>query len=922
MAATTETRSTCPYCGVGCGVIIQTQQHDGVEQIVGVRGDPDHPANSGALCNKGSGLHLTAQPLRQQQVRLLLPELRQQRDQARAVVNWDQALDHVADRFAKCIAQHGPDSVAFYISGQLLTEDYYVFNKLAKGLIGTNNVDSNSRLCMSSAVAGYKQSLGADAPPAAYEDIAHAHCLLITGSNTAFAHPILFRRIEAAKRARPELKIIVVDPRRTETAAFADLHLPILPGTDVALFHAMLNHMLWEGWLDRPFIEQHTEGFGALRAAIRDCTPAWAAQICGVAQAKIEQAAQWFAQSGATLSLYCQGLNQSATGTDNNTALINLHLATGLIGKAGTGPFSLTGQPNAMGGREVGGMANLLSAHRDLANPQHRAQVAKLWGVADVPATPGKSAVELFEALVQGQIRMVWIACTNPAQSMPDLNRVHQALRRAELVVVQEAYRDTISASFADVLLPASSWGEKEGTVTNSERRISRVRAAVPPPGLARHDWAIAAQFAVRLQTRLQTRLTTSSKPNFDYPNPEAVWNEHRESTAGRDLDITGLTYALLEARGPQQWPYPQGATQGAIRLYANGQFATANGRARFIVSRAAPVAEVVDARYPFALITGRLRDQWHGMSRTGTVAQSFGHVPEPTLEMNGDDLRARGLIEGDLVRVQSRRGQLHLPARRSDQLRRGAVFIAMHWGAEFLSGSGVNGLSSPAIDPYSKQPELKHCAVRIDKAQLPHRALLLGWLPADRVLAVRANLMVLLREFDYAVALLFGRQDEGVRVRLASAKPLNPELIMQLEAAFDCAPESLLSYDDRQRQTLRRIAIVEGKLRFFMLLGDQRSESWLTEFLEQSLAVDALGTRLLMASSEAPAGVVARGRLICSCVGVNEASIKSALREYDDVAEQALAYLQSKLGCGGQCGSCLPELRALIGSETCSTSD
>src|SRR3989344_1393810 len=495
-----ETKSTCPYCGVGCGVIIESEG----AQITGVRGDPTHPANFGRLCTKGSTLHLTANSPVTLQTRLLQPLHRAQRSDAPQPLPWDAALNLATEKFANTIQNHGPDAVGFYVSGQLLTEDYYVFNKLAKGLIGTNNIDTNSRLCMSSAVAGYKQTLGADAPPACYDDVKHAQCLFIVGSNAAWAHPILFRRIEDARASNPGMKVIVADPRRTDTAGMADLFLPIQPGSDVMLFNGMLHIMLWEGWVDTAYIAAHTTGFDELKALVRDYTPERVAQTCGISVADLTTAAKWFAQSKATLSLYCQGLNQSSSGTAKNAALINLHLATAQIGKPGAGPFSLTGQPNAMGGREVGGLANLLSAHRDLANPQHRAEVAALWGVADVPSKPGKTAVEMFQAAADGEIRALWIACTNPAQSMPDQATVRRALQRAEFVVVQEAFATAATCAYADLLLPATTWGEKTGTVTNSERRISRVRTAVPAPGLARHDWAIAVQFAHQLEARLR----------------------------------------------------------------------------------------------------------------------------------------------------------------------------------------------------------------------------------------------------------------------------------------------------------------------------------------------------------------------------------------------------------------------------------
>ena len=773
-----EVKSTCCYCGVGCGVIIESTG----ERITGVRGDPAHPANFGRLCTKGSTLHLSADPA----ARALYPELRRSRTAPRERVSWDAALDFAAAKFAAVIREHGPDSVAFYISGQLLTEDYYVFNKLAKGLVGTNNVDTNSRLCMSSAVAGYRATLGADAPPACYEDIDAADCLFIAGSNTAFAHPVLFRRIEEAKARNPDLKIIVVDPRRTDTAAAADLFLPILPGTDVALYNAMLHVMLWEGLCDIDYIRAHTAGFDALKDAVREYTPESAAGICGVPAADIVQAARWFGGARATLSLYCQGLNQSSHGTHNNAALINLHLATAQIGKPGAGPLSLTGQPNAMGGREVGGMANLLSAHRDLANPVHRAEVAQLWGVDSVPAQPGTTAVEMFEAIHRGDIKAVWIACTNPAQSMPDVNRVRAALERAEFVVVQEAYRNTDTVGYADLVLPATTWGEKEGTVTNSERRITRVRAAVPAPGDARADWQMAADFALRLGAKLKR---ADAPRMFAYTGPEHVFNEHRESTRGRDLDITGLSYAILDSAGPQQWPMPEGAAAGRTRLYADGKFPTADGRARFVAAKYQPPAEKVDARYPLALNTGRLRDQWHAMSRTGTVARLFNHVEEPLLAMHARDMERRGLKDGDIARLHSRRGELAVRVAASDEVRAAQVFMPMHWGGQFMRGGGVNALTVSAFDPQSKQPELKHAAIEVEKLVLPHRVVAMRRFAAGETAAAQAlrdELQPLLEGFGYATLTLSGRDDVVVVLRGYAAAPIADAVLETLDRLLD----------------------------------------------------------------------------------------------------------------------------------------
>jgi assimilatory nitrate reductase catalytic subunit len=940
--AMTDTKSTCPYCGVGCGVIIES---DGA-QITGVRGDPDHPANFGRLCTKGSTLHLTASAPVTMATRLLQPRLRRDRLQrggrggATEVIDWTSALDLAADRLAEIVRRDGPDAVGLYLSGQLLTEDYYVFNKLAKGLLGTNNVDTNSRLCMSSAVAGYKATLGADSPPCSYEDVALADTVFIAGSNTAWAHPILFRRLEDARRARPDQRWIAVDVRRTETAEMADLFLQIQPGTDVALFHGMLHVMLWEGLIDPAYIAAHTGGFDALRDTVRAWTPKDAARVCSIREEDLVQAARWFAQGagrtladrGRTLSLYCMGLNQSAAGTDKNAALINLHLATGQIGKSGAGPFSLTGQPNAMGGREVGGLSNLLSGHRELGNAQHRAEVAGLWGVAEVPSKPGKSAIEMFQAAADGQIKALWIACTNPAQSIPDQAMVRRALERAEFVIVQEAFSTTATTAYADLLLPATTWGEKVGTVTNSERRISRVRPAVPAPGSARHDWQIAVDIARRLETRLPERLNGQATL-FPYDTAESVWNEHRESTRGRDLDITGLSYDRIEQDGPQQWPMPEGAVAGQARLYEDGRFATANGRARFSAADYRPVAEPRDARYPFSLTTGRLRDQWHGMSRTGTLGRLFGHVAEPVVEMHPTDVARRGLKDGELVEVRSRRGSVVLPIQVSKSVAPTQASIPMHWGEEVLGGTddkgvarlGVNGLTLPTFCPTSKQPELKHTAVRIEPVKLPWRMLGLAWLPQEDALKAREALKALMPEFGYAMVLPFGREPHadglaGLIWRAAAAAPMPEERVKRIEALLGLSGSDTLVYHDRQRGQYRAVQMqtvgADRLLRGVLLAGDTRAESWIKTLLQDELPAQAHGRALLAGSPTAPVPVQDRGRQVCTCFNVTEPQIVQVLGRCSGSAEERMAALQGALKCGTNCGSCLPAVRALLTSS------
>jgi assimilatory nitrate reductase catalytic subunit len=919
-----QTKSTCCYCGVGCGVIIES---DGA-QITGVRGDPDHPANFGRLCSKGSTLHLTTAPHITQQVRLLEPHYRPQRGGAAAPIAWDKALDLAADRFARIVRDHGPDAVGFYLSGQLLTEDYYVFNKLGKGLVGTNNVDTNSRLCMSSAVAGYKATLGSDAPPACYDDLALAQTVFIAGSNTAWAHPILFRRLEDAKRANPAQKWIVADPRRTETAAAADLHLALLPGTDVALFHGLLHLLLWEGLTDSAYVAAHTTGFEALRDRVREYTPKHVAQLCGLKEDELVQAARWFGGQTPTLSLYCQGLNQSSCGTDKNAALVNLHLATGQIGKPGAGPFSLTGQPNAMGGREVGGLANQLSAHRDLADPAHRAEVATLWGIADVPATPGKAAVEMFEAAADGAIKALWIACTNPAQSLPDQAMVRRALQRCEFVVLQEAFATTATAPYADLLLPATTWGEKDGTATNSERRISRVRAAVTAPGQARDDWAIAVDFARRLEARLPAR-RADGRTLFPDTSAEAVWNEHRESTRGRDLDITGLTYAALEA-APQQWPCPEGQASGRARLYEDGCFATPDGRARFVAPAYRPVAEPRDARFPFALTTGRLRDQWHGMSRSGTLGRLFGHASEPSIELHPQELARRHWQAGDLVRVQSRRGEMLLPVQASDAVPPSQAFIAMHWGEEFVSGHdaagaallGVNALTTPARCPQSKQPEFKHAAIRLERADLPWRLVAGAWLPPQALQTLRERLRVLMPRWAYASCVPFGREPDGrigLLLRCAAAGSDSDALVGEVEEALTLAGEGVLRYADVRRGQRRAMRLSNtgdptgATLDAFLLAGDTAAATWVLGLLQDGLPARPFGQALLSGRAKAPTAVPLRAPQVCNCFDVSRSAIVDALSGCHGNADARLAQLQQRLSCGTQCGSCLPAVRGLV---------
>ena len=897
-ATTQVTASTCCYCGVGCGVLIE---HDGA-RILGVRGDPEHPANYGKLCSKGSTLHLTGDL----DARALYPELRLGKGLARARTDWDSALDHAASVFAETIREHGPDSVAFYISGQLLTEDYYAFNKLARALVGTNNIDSNSRLCMSSAVVGYKRSLGADAPPCNYEDIELSDCLLIAGSNMAYAHPVLFRRLEEAKARRPEMKVIVVDPRRTDTCDLADLHLAILPGTDVALFHGILHLLLWEGWIDRRYIDAHTEGFDALKTLVRDYTPAAVADICGISQADLLQAADLIGKAPSFLSLWCMGLNQSSAGSAKNSALINLHLATGQIGKPGAGPFSLTGQPNAMGGRETGSLSNLLPGHREAGNAGHRAEVAGYWGVNSLPESSGLTAVELFDAVRSGQVKALWIACSNPAQSLPDQSKVHEALRNCPFVVVQEAFATTETCAYADLLLPAASWGEKEGSVTNSERRITHVRRAVPAPAEARPDWAITCDFARRLERHLRPGLPSL----FAFDSAESLFEEYKQLTRERDLDLSGLSYALLDEQGPQQWPFPTGASSGSPRLYGDGRFATDSGRAQFVSEAYQAPRDKREARYPLSLLTGRLRDQWHGMSRTGTAALLFSHAPEAQLSLHPDELRRRHLNSGDLVAARSRRGSLILPVVADAAIRPGQAWLPMHWGDRFLKGLGSNVLTQPAFDPLSKQPELKLSTIEVSKVELPWQ--LFALVEGD-VQHRLSQLRPLFDGFAFASLTLTGRERPALQIRAASVVAPEPDLLAQIDALLDLDHGPVLSYDDPRRTVGKRVRIEDGRITALRLAGETMARDWLKSLWQEGKA-DAELRRWLLAPRSTPPGSAADQQLqktLCNCLNVSEQAICAGIARGLD-----LDGLKNELKCGTSCGSCVPEIKRLLATQ------
>ncbi|MBR7778942.1 nitrate reductase [Undibacterium rugosum] len=913
MSVITETRSTCCYCGVGCGVLISASGN----QITGVRGDPDHPANFGRLCSKGSQLHLTSTPLIQAHRRLHTPMLRQHRNETLQHADWNTVTALMASRIVSTVRQYGPDSIGFYVSGQLLTEDYYLFNKLARGLIGTNQIDSNSRLCMSSAVAGYKQSLGSDAPPCNYEDLDCADLVLIIGANPAYAHPVLYRRLEAARHKRPQMKVVVVDPRRTDSAQDADLHLAIKPGTDVALLNGLLHICLWEGWIRQDWIDAHTTGFTELRNSVRSYTPEYTASVCGVKPEDLHQLAEWFYKAPASLSLYCQGLNQSSSGTAKNSALINLHLITAQIGRPGAGPFSLTGQPNAMGGRETGSMSTLLCGHRDIQNPADRAEVAAAWGIDTLPDQAGSTAVDMFEAVRNGRIRILWIVCTNPAQSLPAQAQVRAALEAAELVIVQEAFADTATCRYADILLPAASWGEKEGTVTNSERRISRVRAAISPPGMAKPDWWIASQIGQAIQQHFPLKKNLK----LSYEGPQQIWNEHRELTRGQDLDITGLSYAMLEQH-PQQWPCPTGQTSGKPRLYTDFRFQHADGKARLIETPYQSAQDKVTPRTPFILSTGRIRDQWHGMSRTGANNAAFSHQPQPFLEMHPADMQSRLLQDGDMVHISNQRGQQYWRIIGNPALRPGLLWLPMHWGEEYVWGYedgktayGVNTLVSPALDPQSRQPELKYTTVSLRKQEFPWRLSITSWLKPDSAHEKQKECRRLLGHLPYAECIPFGGVAKGLSVFAVMNAP-DHQLLHALKQLFELNSPDVMQYSDSQRST-RLVRLAQQQLQTVLQFGTQTLPDWLSVWLTTQVTVNVPASQLFQQQAPDGKATVAVTQ-ICQCMGVSASSISQFLQKQQVPAsayeeQQLLQNLQQTLGCGTRCGSCVPELKQKI---------
>lgn len=873
-------RTTCPYCGVGCGVVAERSD----EGTVQISGDKQHPANYGLLCSKGSALGETVGL----EGRLLFPQIGGRR------AGWDEALDLVAARFSQAVREHGPDSVAFYVSGQILTEDYYVANKLMKGFIGSANIDTNSRLCMASSVAGHRRAFGSDTVPGTYEDLELADLIVLVGSNLAWCHPVLYQRIAAAKVRRPEMKVVLVDPRRTMTADIADLHLAIAPDGDAALFAGLLAHLARTGAVDADYVARHTSGFEAALGSAGSASLAGISGTTGLSLAELERFYDLFARTQKTVTVYSQGVNQSSLGTDKVNAIINCHLATGRIGRPGMGPFSVTGQPNAMGGREVGGLANTLAVHLDIENPDHRDIAQRFWQSPSIAAKPGLKAVDMFRAVADGRIKALWIMATNPVVSLPDADAVKRALEACPFVVVSDVDARTDTTPFADVLLPSAAWGEKDGTVTNSERRISRQRAFLPLPGEARPDWWQMAEVGKRL----------GFADAFSWSGPAGIFAEYAAMTAfenadARDLNIGAhaeIGVGEYDRLAPFQWPQPAGVTPMSSRFFANGGFFTPDRKARFIAVGIA-VPSRITRDYPLILNTGRVRDHWHTMTRTGKSQRLSAHTGEPFAELHPGDAAALGVSGADIVEIESPHGRVRVRALVTARQREGSIFVPMHWTDQFASCARIDAVVAPVTDPHSGQPASKHVAVRA-------------------------------RRFD---ARIFG-------VALCAEKPVSPALdywaLAKLSAGWKlelahggavddveaCARElfgvgaqsglDIIAYQDKALGTQRVAAFRGTQLIGALFLARQPvaiSRSWAAGQLAAGHRDPAARWRLV--AGRTGADMPDKGAIVCSCFSVGAKEIAAAVRAGCSTVEAV-----GKATCAGSnCGSCKSEIREIV---------
>ncbi|OCJ08165.1 nitrate reductase [Rhizobium sp. AC44/96] len=873
-----EVKTTCPYCGVGCGVIAKVAE-DGK---VSVKGDPDHPSNFGRLCSKGSALGETIDL----DGRILYPEISGER------VKWEQALDLVAQRFSDAINEHGPDSVAFYVSGQLLTEDYYLANKLMKGFIGSANIDTNSRLCMSSSVAGHRRAFGSDTVPGTYEDIELADLVILTGSNLAWCHPVIYQRLAAAKAARPGMKVVVIDPRRTMTSDIADLHLAIRPDSDVALFVGLFSHLISNGCVDQNYVAEHTNGFAEAFATASNLSSNEILERTGLPTMQLREFYRLFATTEKVVTCYSQGVNQSSSGTDKVNSIINCHLATGRIGRQGMGPFSLTGQPNAMGGREVGGLANMLAAHMAIENAEDRDRVQRFWRSPRIAQKPGLKAVDMFKAVADGRIKALWVMATNPVVSMPDADAVEAAIKACPFVVVSDILRETDTARHAHVLLPSLGWGEKSGTVTNSERRVSRQRAFLDAPGEARADWWQLNEVARRM----------GFVEAFDFGSNAEIFDEHAalsafENTGSRDFDIgayVGMGEPAYDTMVPFQWPQPVGKHRGITRFFASGGFFHQDGKARFIAIEPTG-SDRTNPDYPFTLNTGRIRDQWHTMTRTGKSARLSAHIAEPFAELHPRDAIEAGIGNAGLVEIASPYGRAIVRALLTERQARGSIFVPMHWNDQFAAKARIDAVVAPLTDPVSGQPASKNVAV----AARPFKAARYGF-------AVSTAKPDNLDAAYWALA----KAEGGWRLELAFDQAAD-DWCSWCRSTF-AIPEDVepLGYADEQSGDLR-LAFFAGKRLLAALFLAREPVAVARNWAISQLTAEHgdLRKRFALVAGRPGADKPDPGATVCSCFSVGVNQIVGAVRNGCHSVEA----IGKELNAGTNCGSCRAEIRGII---------
>lgn len=872
-------QTTCPYCGVGCGVLVNVDE----QGEVAVKGDPDHPANLGRLCSKGSALAETVY----HEGRLLYPTIKGKE------VNWELALSAIADQFQDIIQTHGADAIAFYVSGQLMTEDYYVANKLMKGFIGSANIDTNSRLCMSSAVAAYKRAFGEDVVPCQYEDLEKASLIVITGSNLAWCHPVIYQRIGAAKKHNPEMKIVLIDPRQTQTSSIADLHLSVQPGTDGLLFNGLLHYLIRQQHLDQDFIDQHTQNFQQLQQTA-DISMETIAEQCGLKLSELELFYQWFARTEQTVSLYSQGINQSSSGTDKANSIINCHLLTGRIGKPGMGPFSITGQPNAMGGREVGGLANQLAAHMDISNSEHRQLVQEFWNSPVIASSEGYKAVDLFDAMLDGKIKAVWIMATNPVVSLPDSDKVKKALAHCELVIVSDCMADTDTGKLADIQLPAITWGEREGTVTNSERCISRQRAFLSAPGVARPDWWIISQLATYM----------GYGPDFNYAHAADIFREHCRLSAYKNsgerlfnlAHLSDIDFTQYQQLKPTYWP--DSNTVQNQHILSDEQFSHADHKARLVPIEPRLPSRQPDNDFPFRLNSGRVRDHWHSMTRTGMSPKLSAHTIEPYVEIHPIDAKKYTIQDGALVKVSSPlNSYIIVRAVLSEKQQRGSLFVPIHWNQQFSARAGVGSLFEAFVDPLSGQPETKHGIAAIE----PYLAKWYGFMISRES-----------PDFSYASYWTKSRGQGLWRYEFAGTDaPENwSDYIKQNFTGVHTDSEWVELYD-KSLQHYRGIHLQDNKLQTCIFIYSEITlppRDWLISlFHKNSLSKDE-HNHLLKAMP--PSEQQTQGKIICSCFNVGEKTIREAINTH---SLKTVEEIGEKCQAGSNCGSCRPELAEFL---------